>query len=149
MNFLVAVDGSNESLAALERAIEMADPVGASVTVVHAVNPDVYELGGMEPITTLADADERLLVESLESAEERGEDILSEAASVAEEQGFDVDVELLYGQPAQQIVEYADEHGVDAVYLGHRGMSDRLEGLLGSVAKSVLGQAEVPVTVVP
>lgn len=149
MHFLVAVDGSNESLAALERAIEMADPLGASVTVVHAVNPDVYELGGMEPITTLADADERLIVESLKSAEERGEDILSEAASVAGENGFDVAIELLYGQPAQQIVEYAEEHGVDAVYLGHRGMSDRLEGLLGSVAKSVLGQAEVPVTVVP
>ncbi|MGM0397555.1 MAG: universal stress protein [Halobacteriota archaeon] len=148
MQYLVAVDGSEESVEALERAIEVAEPVGASITLVHAVNPDVYEIGGMEPLTGPGDADDRLLVESVESAEERGAEILEEAMDVATDHGVDVDADLLYGPPAEQIVTYAADHDVDGIYIGHRGMSDRLEGLLGSVAKTVVERATVPVTVV-
>lgn len=148
MHYLVAVDGSEESLEALERAIAVAEPTGGSITVVHAVNPDVYEVGGMEPITGPGDADDRLLLESVESAEERGSEVLEEAMATAADHGIDVDADLLYGPPAERIVEYADDHGVDGIYIGHRGMSDRLEGLLGSVAKTVVERATVPVTVV-
>lgn len=148
MHYLVAVDGSNESHLALERAIEVAEPADASITVVHAVNPDVYEIGGMEPLTGPGDADDRLLVESVESAEERGSEILADAMAVAADHGIDVDAELLYGPPAERIVAYADDHEVDGIFVGHRGMSDRLEGLLGSVAKTVVERATVPVTVV-
>ncbi|UWG46827.1 Nucleotide-binding protein, UspA family [Halanaeroarchaeum sp. HSR-CO] len=148
MQYLVAVDGSEESVEALERAIEVAEPVGASITLVHAVNPDVYEIGGMEPLAGPGDADDRLLVESVESAEDRGAEILEEAMDVATDHGVDVDADLLYGPPAEQIVTYAEDHDVDGIYIGHRGMSDRLEGLLGSVAKTVVERATVPVTVV-
>lgn len=148
MHYLVAVDGSEESLEALERAIEVAEPIGASITVIHAVNPDVYDIGGMDPITGPGDADDRLLVESVETAEERGTEILEEATDLAADHGIEVDGDLLYGPPAERIVEYADDHDVDGIYIGHRGMSDRLEGLLGSVAKTVVERATVPVTVV-
>lgn len=148
MHLLVAVDGSSESADALDRALEMADLADATITVVHAVNPDVYELGGMDPISGIADADDRLLVQSLADAEERGDEILSTAVDRAATHGIEVDAELLYGPPENRIVEYAEQHDVDGIYVGHRGMSDRLEGLLGSVATSVTERASVPVTVV-
>lgn len=148
MHTLVAVDGSSESFQALERALDVTEATGGSVTVVHAVNPDVYEMGGMEPISGIRDADERLLIESLEDAEQRGDSILEDAASQATERGVGVETTLLYGPPADRIISYADEHDVDAIYIGHRGMSERLEGLLGSVAKRVVERATVPVTVV-
>ncbi|MFB6133317.1 MAG: universal stress protein [Halanaeroarchaeum sp.] len=148
MHAVVAVDGSAESYDALERALDETESRGGSVTVVHAVNPDVYELGGMEPISGIEDADERLLVESLEDAEQRGQSVLEEATSRAAEYEVDVDAIMLYGPPADRVVEFADEHDVDAIYVGHRGMSERLEGLLGSVAKRVVERATVPVTVV-
>jgi nucleotide-binding universal stress UspA family protein len=148
MHVLVAVDGSNESHEALERAIEVTEPADGSITVVHAVNPDVYEFGGMEPISGLADADERLLIESLEDAEARGDEILADAVSAVQESDVGVDSELLYGSPADRIVEYADQHDVDGIYVGHRGMSERLESILGSVAKRITERATVPVTIV-
>ncbi|MFB6134491.1 MAG: universal stress protein [Halanaeroarchaeum sp.] len=148
MQFLVAVDGSPESHDALERAIEIAEPVGASLLIVHAVNPDVYDIGGMEPITSVEDADDRLLIESVEEAEERGAEILEDAAAAVEDAEVEVETALLYGPPADRIASYAVERDVDGIYVGHRGMSDRLEGLLGSVAKSVTERASVPVTVV-
>ena len=148
MNLLVAVDGSSESQEALDRAVEIAAMADGTITLVHAVNPDVYELGGMDPITSIADAEDRLLVQSLEDAEARGDDILTQAIDRVTAHDVDVVAELLYGPPEDRIIEYAEQHDVDGIYVGHRGMSDRLEGLLGSVAKSLTERAPVPVTVV-
>lgn len=148
MHLLVAVDGSSESHDALRRAIRVAEATGGSITVVHAVDPDVYELGGMEPISGLPDAENRILVESVEDAEDRGADVLAEAVDLATANGVAVDSELLYGPPVDRIVAYAGDHDVDGIYVGHRGMSARLEGLLGSVAKSLAERATVPVTIV-
>ncbi|MFB6069556.1 MAG: universal stress protein [Halanaeroarchaeum sp.] len=148
MKFLVAVDGSAESYDALRHALTIAERSEATVTVVHAVDPDVYEVGGMEPITELGDADDRLLVESIEDAEQRGTDVLEEAAEIAAERGLTVETDLLYGPPVPRIVECAERNDVDNVFVGHRGMTDRLEALLGSVAKRVVERSSVPVTVV-
>jgi nucleotide-binding universal stress UspA family protein len=49
MNILVAVDGSEESTAALERALDVADAMDGSVTVAYAVDPSVYDLGVPSP----------------------------------------------------------------------------------------------------
>lgn len=148
MRILVAADGSEESEAALAHAIEVADAMDGSITVVHAVDPAVYDLGGREPIATLSDADQRLVIESIETAETRGRDVLEDAAEVAAERGHEVETELLYGDPDVEITTYAETEGFDAIYLGHRGRSERVGSMLGSVAKTVVERATVPVTVV-
>ena len=148
MRFLVAVDGSDEAESALDYALEIADAVDGSITVVHAVDPAVYDEGGSEPISTLSDADQRLVLESIEDAEQRGVAILEEMVEVAAERDVDVEEELLYGDPSTEIPDYAETEGFDAIYLGHRGRSERMERLLGSVAKVIVKQATVPVTVV-
>src|SRR6056297_291874 len=109
MKFLVAVDGSEEAENALDYASESAEAVGASITVVHAVDPTVYEEGGSEPISTLTDADQRLIIESIEDTERRALDIIEEMT----ESGADVDSELVYGDPDTAIADYADKQGVD------------------------------------
>ncbi|SDD58242.1 universal stress protein [Natrinema hispanicum] len=148
MRFLVAVDGSDEAESALDYALEIANAVDGSITVVHAVDPAVYDEGGSEPISTLSDADQRLVLESIEDAEQRGVAILEEMVEVAAERDVDVEEELLYGDPSTEIPDYAETEGFDAIYLGHRGRSERMERLLGSVAKVIVEQATVPVTVV-
>lgn len=148
MKFLVAVDGSTESEAALRHALDVAVETGASVTVVHAVDPAVHEVGGTEPISDIADAGDRLFVESMAEAEERGQEILDEAVAIAADRGIEVETDLLYGAPVPRIVAFAERNGYDNVFVGHRGLSDRLEGLLGSVAKTVAERSAVPVTVV-
>ncbi|ARS90985.1 universal stress protein [Natrarchaeobaculum aegyptiacum] len=148
MKSLVAVDGSEESERALAYATDVADAMDGSITVVHAVDPSVYDLGGMEPIASLADADERLVLENLEDAESRAMTVLEEAVDLAEELGSDVEADLLYGDPKREIPNYAAEEGFDAIYVGHRGRSERVEVLVGSVAKTLVERADVPVTVV-
>lgn len=148
MHVLVAVDGSPESADALAHALTVAGGADDRVTIVHAVDPSVYEIGGSEPISDIADASDRILLESVSDAEERGQDVLEEAAETAERVGVEAETELLYGPPVERIVSYAERAAVDLVVVGHQGMSDRLEGVLGSVAKTVAERSSVPVTIV-
>ncbi len=148
MKFIVAVDGSEEGEAALAYATDFADGVDGSITVVYAVDPEIYEEGGSEPIEGITDAEGRLIVQSVEDAEDRGLEILDEAAEFAEALGHDVETELLYGDPVPEITDYAEEGGYDGIFVGHRGLSERAERVLGSVAKGIVERATVPVTVV-
>ncbi len=148
MKFLVATDGSEEADEALAFATDISDAMEGSITVVHAVDPTVYEERGSEPISGLSDADRRLVIENIEDAEDRGLDILAEAAQFAEDLGQEVETELLYGDPVSEITDYAEEKGFDAIFVGHRGRSEHTERLLGSVAKEVVERATIPVTVI-
>jgi nucleotide-binding universal stress UspA family protein len=148
MNLLVAVDSSSESADALAYAIDIAEATDGSVTAAHAVDPAVYGRGGREPVSSLSDADQRLVIESIADAEQRGFDVLEDADERAHELGHDIETELLYGHPVGAITDYATREGFDGIVLGHRGRSERAGYLLGSVAKEVVERATLPVTVV-
>jgi nucleotide-binding universal stress UspA family protein len=147
MKFLVAVDGSDPGERALEHAIRLADAAGASLVVVHAVVPEVA-VSGDDPMTSLSEAEDRIVAENPERAEERGERLLEAAAERVREAGVETSTELLYGDPVEVIPDYAAEVDADGVFVGHRGLSDRTESLVGSVAKGIVEGSSVPVTVV-
>lgn len=148
MKFLVAVDGSDEAATALTHAAKLASADAGSITVVHAVDPAVYDEGGSEPISTLTAAQQRLIIESIEDAEQRGLELVEAAVDRAEEFGLDVEGELVYGDPVRAISDYAEAEGFAGIFVGHRGRSARTESFLGSVAKGLVERASVPVTVV-
>lgn len=147
MKLLVAIDGSEESNRALAAAVDIASVTDGSITLIHAIEPDIYDTGGVEP-GSASERRGRLIIDSLDSAEEQGQSILDESIAFAEESGLQVSGELRYGRPAQIITEFADEGDFDAIYLGHRGLSERTIEFLGSVARDVVERANVPVTVV-
>ncbi|KAB1197335.1 MULTISPECIES: universal stress protein [Haloferax] len=148
MNFIVAVDGSESADRALEYALSMVEPLGATITIVHSVEPHVVVEGGEEPIAGVPTSGDHIVVESLEDAEARGEQVLEEARAQATEAGVDSTSELLYGNPVDALTSYATTTGADGVFVGHRGISKQYEGLAGSVAKELVERASCPVTVV-
>jgi nucleotide-binding universal stress UspA family protein len=147
MRFLVAVDGSASSDDALAYTLDLAGRVGAAVTVVTAVEPAVVVEGGDREVS-YTEADDRIVQESYEEAEDRASEYLEEAAERAAEAGIEVETELLDGDPVEAIPAYAEEAAVDALFVGHRGLSDRVESMVGSVAKGLVERSPVPVTVV-
>ncbi|RDI71497.1 universal stress protein [Halopelagius longus] len=147
MQYLVAVDGSESSIEALEHAIGVASLLDAELTLVYSVEPRILvDEGGDAP--SFPEASERLYTEDIAEAESRGERVLEDAVERAREADVDADSELLYGDPVDTIAEYADEEGMDGVFVGHRGLSKRAQGLVGSVATGLVERANVPVTVV-
>jgi nucleotide-binding universal stress UspA family protein len=139
MRLLVAVDGSEQSDGALAHAVELVEAAGGSLAVVHAVDPAAHEVEG-------ATGGDRLVVEDEADAEARAERILDDAAARVE--SVPVTTELLHGDPREAIPEFAAEEGFDGIVVGHRGLSERRERVLGSVAKSLVERSTVPVTVV-
>lgn len=148
MEFAVATDGSTHSEAAIEHALALAEATGGRLSVLHVRSPTVTEEVRDGPVAEVADAADRLVVEDPDDAEERGERILDDAARVADDAPVPVRTELLEGDPVEAVVEFAEREGVNGIVVGHRGLSERYEDHLGSVAKSLVTRSPVPVTVV-
>lgn len=142
MRYVVATDGSSASDAAVTYAAEQAAALDADLEIVHVLIPQTRLEGG------------QAVFEGEEAAIGPGERTLAQAERLATDvaAGFDTELEivtgLLSGQPAPAIADHAADIGADAIYVGHRGLSSEREKVVGSVAKRVVDEAEVPVVVV-
>jgi len=137
MRYLVATDGSAVSDDAVSYAASHAAAVDATLEIVHVITSEAEFVEG-----DLVRPGEGTLLEKGREILEAATDLATETANAT------VARELLTGRPADAIVEYANESGADAIYVGHRGLSDKRERVVGSVAKTIVDRATVPVTVV-
>ena len=142
MLYLVATDGSEEGDEAVRYASRDAAALGAELEIVHVITVRTKLVGG------------ELVVQEQTITAEEGRQTLQHAAKLAEESAakrevdLDVETKLLTGRPADAITERAVAANAAAIYVGHRGLSSKQEAVVGSVAKSVVSKALVPVTVV-
>jgi nucleotide-binding universal stress UspA family protein len=81
-----------------------------------------------------------------EMLREAGERALDDAERAAE--GVPAERTMLEGNPAHEIVTYADRAGCDLICMGTHGRGGINRLLLGSVAERVIRAAEVPVLTV-
>lgn len=145
---LVPIDGSPLSERALETAL--AEHPDAEITALHVIDPT--EPGySYYPFDSEMDLDEEPLHGSEEwydRAEEFAEELFDEAERRASEYDADLSTELVVGQPARAIVEYATDHDVDHVLIGSHGRDEGARILLGSVTEAVAFRAPMRVTLV-
>lgn len=76
------------------------------------------------------------------------ENALQEVEALLREHGIAVHSELLTGNPAEQLVLYADDWQPDLILLGAKGLRATLGILLGGVVQQVVEYAHWPVLVV-
>ncbi|WP_418280965.1 universal stress protein [Halorubrum sp. DTA98] len=142
MKYLVATDGSDESDDAIRYAATQAAALDATLEIVHVLTPETEVING------------EIVLPGDDQSIELGERILQRARRLAVDAAADrdvdlpVDTELLAGRPANVIADHASDIGADAIYVGHRGLSEERERVVGSVAKGVVDRATVPVTVI-
>jgi nucleotide-binding universal stress UspA family protein len=137
---LIATDGSPSAHEAVEFGLELASEHGAEPIFVH-VAPGIDVL----PPAALGFATPAGVHHELD---EHDRAPLEDALKVAAEKGFEAKTELLAGNPADEIVAYADSIGADLIVVGSRGHGAIASALLGSVSRGVLGEARRPVLVV-
>jgi nucleotide-binding universal stress UspA family protein len=133
---LVAVDGSDGSQRAFDKALELAGLTGATLLALAVEGPlPAYA-------ATIGEVDE--VKREKDVFFER---LLADVRARAEDAGVPVEVELHPGHAAELIVHHARERGADLVVLGHRGhfLRDRM---LGSTADRVAQHADCPVMIV-
>jgi nucleotide-binding universal stress UspA family protein len=73
---------------------------------------------------------------------------LDKAVKLTEEHGLEARTELRTGDPAKQIVGYADSIDADLIVVGSHGHGTVSGALLGSVSRGVLRRTRRPVLVV-
>jgi len=134
MKYLLAVDGSDQSLDAV-RAFEALTPA-ESLKVLHVVSvPGIpYPAMGANVAKDLAMTVERAM-------KEEGERVLDQAESLLPLHSGAVSKQLEMGTPAESILKVAQEEKVDLVVMGARGLSRIREQIFGSVSHRVMTHA--------
>ncbi len=138
---LVAVDGSDPSLHALEVAAVVAIQNKASLTILTVVPPVPPLVEGDMPHYSpdfskdLRDSYSRMLVKHVMDLKAKYPDLT--AKGVVSE-----------GSPARKIIEKSRELGSDMIVVGNRGTSGIFNWMLGSVSRQVTDACTVPVLVV-
>lgn len=129
-SLLVCVDGSENSIKALNYALKFAEKMDSRITLLNVQERRLYE-------------------SSPKIAREFGEKILSKALSAIEKKKIKVDKKLEFGTPSDSIVEIAEKGNYDLIVLGSRGLGTVKRFLLGSVSDDVSHKAKCSVLIVP
>ena len=139
---VVGTDGSDTANQAVRQAVDLARSVGAKLELVSAYEP--------VPAQRLA-AERRDAPEDLQWAINPREDVdttLAAAADTAREAGVPVDVYPRQGDPADAILDVAEEQEADLIIVGNKGMTGAKRFLLGSVPNKVSHHAPCSVMIV-
>ena len=145
---LVPLDGSPLADKALAHALAIFD---CRITVLNVVTPldaGMAESGILEPdderVTDARERAERLV----EDARERAGEGEREGESVNADREIETVIET--GDPAETILAVVDDAGIDHVVMGGHGGDPNtiVRRLLGTVATTVVSEANVTVTVV-
>ncbi|MBI4002074.1 MAG: universal stress protein [Nitrospira defluvii] len=134
---VVPIDLSSCSLDALEYATQFAKHLGASVTILHAMEPVAYGLD-----FSLSHAKE--WKRQREYLEER----LTILAACLTSYGVNTDHVLKPGVPVDSITSYVTQHGYDLMIMGTHGRRGLSHILVGSIAGAMLRHAACPVLTV-
>lgn len=136
-HILAPLDFSTPSLDAVEYAVHLAKGVGATVTLMHVLEPASYDLdcglGVIEDESSKRDYWNRQLMDLRE---------------IVTAFGLPVDVEICAGVPSDSILACALRQQTDLIVMGTHGRRGISPERCGSVAEAVLRRATCPVLTV-
>jgi len=136
MPIVVAVDRSERAGPIVEEAARLGAAMDLPVHVVHVLTRE--EFVGLEQ-TSVTQSNRPVPME----------DVIEGATGVAEraidEAGADATAVGLMGDPAEEIVAYAEDHDAEYLVIAGRKRSPVGKALFGSVVQSVLLEAPCPV----
>jgi nucleotide-binding universal stress UspA family protein len=142
-SIVVGTDGSETATTAVREAAELAARLKAAVYVVSAY----------EPVATQRLREEaRQVPDDLQWMVNPREDVeatLKDAEKIVRDAGID-DVQTLAreGDPADAILDVAEEHGIDLIVVGNKGMKGTKRFLLGSVPNKISHHAPCSVMII-
>jgi nucleotide-binding universal stress UspA family protein len=141
-SIVVGTDGSDTAGEAVRQATELAQAVGAKVHLVSA----------FEPVGNQRLREERQEVpEDMSWMVNQREDVdatLREAEDKLKEAGVEVETFARQGDPADAILDVAEEQKADLIVVGNKGMSGAKRFLLGSVPNKVSHHAPCSVMII-
>jgi phosphoglycerate kinase len=139
---LLPVDGSERSLEAARKLGRLIDAEGAEISILHVQKPEAFAVGKawIDP-----DAKQRREIRRRQEAER----IFAITNAPLAQQRLTVRQQLtVEGDPADEILRFADEIGADLIVMVSHGRTGVLGVLIGGVSRKVLDRAKCPVLIV-
>ena len=130
---LFPTDGSDHSATVAEHAVDVAETRNAVLHVLSVVDDRAFLVLDDDRVDGVrADLEESAL------------EAVDRAATLASERGLETETAIETGHPAECILDYADEHGIDLIVMGTSG--DEYENnVVGSVSQRVVRSPSDPV----
>ena len=132
-SILVPIDGSEPSYRALEFGAQLAEGLGAKLTVIVVQQ---YIVGRKTVVSVWTEEE---IGDLFKEAKERASGFYRKDVAIEEVKSRDV---------ARAIMEYAERNEIDLIVMGASGMGNVKAFLIGSVSEEVLKKSICPVTVV-
>jgi nucleotide-binding universal stress UspA family protein len=141
-SIVVGTDGSATASEAVRQAVELAKQIGARIELVSAY----------EPVPSARLREEKTQVpEDLQWMVNPREDVdgtLEDAADLVKSAGVAVETYARQGDPADAILDVAEETDADLIVVGNKGMTGAKRFLLGSVPNKVSHHAPCSVLII-
>ena len=139
---VVGTDGSETAGQAVAQAIELAKMMGAKLGIVSAYSGSSGRRAGAEAQEAPADVQYEL------GPREDINIVLDAAAADAKAAGVEVQTHAVEADPADAILNVAEETKADLIVVGNKGMTGARRYLLGSVPNNVSHHASCSVIIV-
>ncbi|MEF8856552.1 MAG: universal stress protein [Haloplanus sp.] len=135
-DILLPTDGSESMDAVIDHAADIAARRDATVHVLYVIDDRSF--------LTLQEDMKSDVVDGLR---DEGETATTAAASRLEAESVAVRTVIRKGNPADEVLDYVDETGIDLIVMGTHG-ADYERNMLGSVSQKVVTMSDVPVLTV-
>lgn len=133
-DLLLATDGSEGAKRATDHAIELAYRLEATLHILSVSEEGPHSTEKRDEMRS--------------DPQSEAEEAVAEAEHEAADAGIEVTTAVRKGVPQEEIVAFADEHGIDMIVVGTVGRSGLDKLVVGSVAEEVVQSASVPVVTV-
>ena len=141
-SIVVGTDGSETATEAVRQAVDLAKSVGAKVQLVSAYEPVSNQR--LREESTQVPEDMQWMVNPREDVDAT----LDSAVELANDAGVDVEKFARQGDPADAILDVAEETKADLIVVGKKGMTGARRFLLGSVPNKVSHHAPCSVMII-
>jgi nucleotide-binding universal stress UspA family protein len=141
-SMVVGTDGSDTAKEAVRQATDLAKSVGAKVHLVSAYEP-VPE-GRLREERQQVPDDLQWMVNPREDVDAT----LKDAGGEIDAAGIQVEIYAREGDPADAILDVAEEQNADLIIVGNKGMTGAKRFLLGSVPNKVSHHAPCSVMII-
>jgi nucleotide-binding universal stress UspA family protein len=141
-SIVVGTDGSQTAYEAVRQAVSLAKQLGARLEIVSAYEP--VSSARLREEAQHVPTDLQWMVNPREDVDAT----LRDAAELAQEAGIESEIYARQGDPADAILDVAEERGADLIVVGNKGMTGAKRFLLGSVPNKVSHHAPCSVLII-
>lgn len=137
---LVPIDGSEGSMKALDKAIELGLNFQSEIYVISVI-PEVYLIDQVPNAYTYVDGINDTAIDMTTK-------ILDSAKEKLKDYPYPTSAHYEVGNIAREILSFADEQDIDLIVMGNRGLGAFSRTFLGSISNKVINQSHIDVLVV-